>query len=477
MQTRWLSRVIGLVIILGALGAAAVLFTVAFTQADLNSPTPVEERFGDFTFLVVDFRPSAREFWSAVAVAVLAVALVAALERVATQRSQGSLDAHVTPLSPRVVRQRLGAGSAAAPIVTVLIPAHDEALALPTTLPSLLRQSRKPDRVIVVADNCTDDTVAIARQHGVEAFETVGNTKRKAGALNQALAHLLPQMDDDDVIMVMDADTALDDGFIQAAVERFQADPTLMAVGGLFSGEPGHGILGQFQRNEYTRYSRMVNRRRGRVFVLTGTSSLFRATALREVAAQRDRTIPGVHGDVYDTVALTEDNELTIALKSLGASMVSPPGCRVITELMPTWRNLWNQRMRWQRGAVENIGAYGLTPATVRYWGQQMGIGYSVIAFYSFIFLILITVVSIDRWVWYPFWLWVGAVFVLEQVVTVWRAGWRARILAVLLFPELLYSMFIQLVFVKGLVDITLRRRAGWGHVRRTGAMANGAAD
>ena len=64
---------------------------------------------------------------------------------------------------------------------------------------------------------------------------------------------------------------------------------------------------------------------------------------------------------------------MTLALKTLGAKMVSPMQCRVITEVMPNWRALWRQRMRWQRGALENIGAYGLTRATLRYWLQQIG--------------------------------------------------------------------------------------------------------
>ncbi len=60
--------------------------------------------------------------------------------------------------------------------------------------------------------------------------------------------------------------------------------------------------------------------------------------------------------------------------------MVSPRECPVVTELMPTWRTLWGQRLRWQRGALENLGAYGLTRQTFRYWAQQLGIGYGVIA-------------------------------------------------------------------------------------------------
>ena len=76
--------------------------------------------------------------------------------------------------------------------VTVLIPSHNEETILPTTLPALLSQSRRPDRVIVVADNCTDGTVTVAAGTGWRSFETVGNTEKKAGALNQALARILP---------------------------------------------------------------------------------------------------------------------------------------------------------------------------------------------------------------------------------------------------------------------------------------------
>ena len=71
--------------------------------------------------------------------------------------------------------------------VVVLVPAHDEAASIGTTLRALQAQTRRPDRVVVVADNCTDDTVAIARAAGAEVVETVGNTDKKAGALNQAL--------------------------------------------------------------------------------------------------------------------------------------------------------------------------------------------------------------------------------------------------------------------------------------------------
>ncbi|NTW40243.1 MAG: glycosyltransferase family 2 protein [Cellulomonadaceae bacterium] len=397
--------------------------------------------------------------------AILAAAGVAMLERRIANRARRSADAGANPLAPKVVMAET-AGVFAGPVtVTVLIPAHNEEASLPGTLASLMGQSHRPERVIVVADNCTDATVDIARSAGVEVFESVANTRKKAGALNQVLRWLLPEQGHNDVVMVMDADTRLDDGFLEVAVARLAGDRALMAIGGLFYGEEGSGLLGQLQRNEYIRYSREMKRRRGRVFVLTGTASMFRPTALRAVADNRGSAIPGTRGDVYDTAALTEDNELTIALKSLGGLMVSPQQCTVVTEVMPTWRALWAQRLRWQRGALENLGAYGVTPRTFMYWAQQLGIGYGVIALTSYLLLIVLMVMSMDAWVWFPFWMGVGLLFMVERLVTVWRGGWGARLLGAAIVPELVFAAFLDVVYVKGVIDISLGRQASWKHV------------
>lgn len=332
-------------------------------------------------------------------------------------------------------------------------------------------QSTPPDRIVVVADNCTDRTVDIARAAGVDVIETVGNEGRKAGALNQALERILPGQGDNDAILVMDADTQLSGrDFLVTARRRMTDDRALMAVGGLFHGESGGGLLRQFQRNEYTRYAREIERRRGKVFVLTGTASVFRPAALRAVAGARGSLLPGNPGEVYDTVALTEDNEITIAIKSLGGLIVSPRECTVTTELMPSWRLLWKQRLRWQRGALENLSTYGVTHTTARYWAQQIGIGYSVIALAAYLAMFAIFLLAIDQWVWFTFWIAIGAVFVVERVVTVWRGGWKARILAALVLPELVYDLFIDVVFLKGVVDMTFGRRATWSHVEQGAA-------
>ncbi|QBX55206.1 glycosyltransferase family 2 protein [Nocardioides seonyuensis] len=466
---RWLQRSVGLAILgTATLGAVLLWVGVAASDPDPGQRPQQGLLFGVWRVFYDTAMPSGRVLVAAAGVGLLLAAAVAALERRITNRARRSENPHRTPLAPKLVMAQTRGEYAGPVTVTVLIPAHNEEAAIGATLRSLLAQSVPPARIVVVADNCTDQTVPLARAVGVDIFETVGNTKKKAGALNQALREVLPGQGDNDLVMVMDADTTLDQGFLAGAARRMTEDRALMAVGGLFYGEEGAGLIGQFQRNEYIRYQRELKRRRGRVFVLTGTASVFRPRALRAVAAERGETLPGVPGDVYDTIALTEDNELTMALKSLGALMISPPECTVVTEVMPSWGALWAQRLRWQRGALENLGAYGMRPSTFRNWMQQLGIGYGVIALSAYVLLILMMVLATANWVWFPFWLGVGGVFVVERVVTVWRGGWRARLLGLSLFPELFYAMFLNVVYVKGVWDLSLARQASWKHVVQT---------
>jgi cellulose synthase/poly-beta-1,6-N-acetylglucosamine synthase-like glycosyltransferase len=328
----------------------------------------------------------------------------------------------------------------------------------------------------VIADNCADATVRIARDLGVVAVETVGNTEKKAGALNQQLAMMLPDIEPRDVVMVMDADSTIGPDFLAVALGLLESNAGLVAVGGLFYGEDGAALIGQLQRNEFTRYQRVVARKLNRVFVLTGTASLIRGYALRAVAESRGQLIPGRSGQVYDTLALTEDNELTLALKSLGARMTSPPECRVTTEIMPSWRALWRQRLRWHRGALENISAYGLTRATAMYWGQQLGLAYGVFALYSYLLLMLVSLLAADQVRWSWFWVSIGFVFVANRLLTAWSAGWRGRLLAAPIVVELAYAVFLQACFMTSLVQIATGRQARWNYVPRPALQVVGAA-
>lgn len=467
-------KMVGLIVLLIALAGIAVVWWMLAASSSLSAHIPLEWTGPRGRTFVYSWQsPPLFAVIAAISIAFAVAATFIGLELRDVNLSRRSRDPQRKPLAPWVIMSATRGIFSGEVTVTVLIPAHNEEQLIGATLDSLHTQERKPDRIIVVADNCTDQTVAIARSRGVEVRESTDNEHKKAGALNQVLTQLLPTLGPNDTVMIMDADTRLDPQYLATAVACFTNDRGLSAIGGLYSGEEGKGLLGQLQRNEYTRYTREISRRRGRVFVLTGTASIFRSGSLREVAAARGSTIPGIYGDVYDTAALTEDNELTIALKSLGGLMMSPAQCKVETELMPTLPTLWRQRLRWQRGALENIAEYGITSTTTKYWSQQLGIAYSVFALSCFFLLLTLQILATDTWVWFPFWMLMLVIFMVERVVTVWPGGWRARLLGASILPELLFDAYLDLIFVKGVLDIAFRKKPAWGDERRAEVQAH----
>lgn len=356
-------------------------------------------------------------------------------------------------------------------VVVALVPAHNEAGQIGSTLAALRAQSRVPDRVIVVADNCTDATVAIAAGvAGVEVFQTSGNRHKKAGALNQALALVLPQLADEDVVLVQDADSQLDGGFVAAGMRELGRRARLGAVGGTFRAAalPEHSSVGarvllHLQDNEYARYARDVRRLDGRCLVVTGTAAMFRVRTLTALSAARlaGRLPAGDgQGGVYDTQVLTEDNELSFAIMHLGYEILAPASMTLKTETMLTWRQLWRQRLRWKRGAVENCVQYGLTRITWRYWGRQL---YTMLG-------IAVTALYLATLLWSAFnggiqvqgfWLAVTGVFCLERIITLHDRGWGRALVTGLMY-ELPYDLFLQATHAKAYVDAVTHKKKDW---------------
>ncbi|TVP69579.1 MAG: glycosyltransferase [Leptolyngbya sp. LCM1.Bin17] len=92
--------------------------------------------------------------------------------------------------------------------LAVLVPAHNEAGGIKCTLSSIQAQLRSQDRLLVVADNCTDDTAALARQMGARVIERHNPNQRGKGyALDFGLQQLAA--DPPDIVVLVDADCDL----------------------------------------------------------------------------------------------------------------------------------------------------------------------------------------------------------------------------------------------------------------------------
>jgi cellulose synthase/poly-beta-1,6-N-acetylglucosamine synthase-like glycosyltransferase len=361
------------------------------------------------------------------------------------------------------------------PFIIALVPAHNESLRIKATIDSLLSQSRPPDEIIVIADNCTDDTAAVAATLGASVVESRDNADKKAGALNQVLEGLLPLLEETDAILVMDSDTVLGKEFIRTSLKALftpvHGKKVVGGVGGIFLPLPERWSFAvQFQTNEYIRYQRRLSRRRGRALVLTGTGTLFNIRALRAVVdGRRSGTLPdtGGSGFVYDTGSLTEDNELTLCVKQLGFRVLSPKECTVETAIMPTLRSLYRQRRRWQRGALENIFAHGLNKNTFPYFLRQI-LTYLGVLFVP-LYLIVLTVCLITGksipWT-AALWVTTSVVYVFEQTWSVRKGGWRCVIFSLLIFPEIFYNFFLDYLYFVSFEGFLYGSTETWGRIR-----------
>ena len=104
------------------------------------------------------------------------------------------------------------------PRLAILIPAHNEALGIHPTLDALRPQLDDGDRLIVIADNCSDETAAIAREAGATVIERFNDTERGKG---YALDFGLRSLDDDppDVVVMVDADCTMNPGSVKTIAQ------------------------------------------------------------------------------------------------------------------------------------------------------------------------------------------------------------------------------------------------------------------
>lgn len=98
-----------------------------------------------------------------------------------------------------------------------LVPAHNEQLIIAECIRALvgMRYPRSRIRIVVIADNCNDETAKISRENGAEVLE---RTNRDLPGKPRAIAWALEQFDLDafDACVIVDADTSVDPAFASA---------------------------------------------------------------------------------------------------------------------------------------------------------------------------------------------------------------------------------------------------------------------
>jgi cellulose synthase/poly-beta-1,6-N-acetylglucosamine synthase-like glycosyltransferase len=418
------------------------------------------------------------------------------------------------PNAHRLVRQT----GQAAPRVSILAPAFNEAETVVDCTQALLRQNHSNYEVIVINDGSDDDTLSRL----IGAFELVLTDREcsdrlafsrvrgvyhrpgpvplwvidkenggKADALNAGIAHA-----SGDLFCAIDADSLLEADALIRTSQPFMDNPDTAAVAGTVRVANGctlrdgavqvAGLPRRFlplvQSLEYLRaflIARYALSELGALMIVSGAFGMFDRARVIDVGG-------------YDTDTVGEDAELIVRLHRVGRDTDRPATVRFVpepvcwTQVPEHLSDLAGQRRRWQRGALETLWrhrdaalrpGYGL-PGTLGLGSMiiidVIGPGLEILGYVLAFLLALTGQVS---------WAWFGALFalvssfgfllsasaiLLQEVELRRTASLRAigRLLWTAIIENFGYRQLSNLWRLGGMVEF-LSGNKRWGRVRR----------
>lgn len=227
----------------------------------------------------------------------------------------------------------------------VLMPAHDEAGGIVPVVTAVLAQLRPGDELVVIADNCTDQTAALARAQGATVIERTDPARRGKGhALEYGRAFIAQQRAHEaaEVVAIVDADCLPRPGAIAALVETAQRRGA--AVQGAYLMEPPPGADAVVRVSCFAFLVKNLVRqlaldRLAGAALLQGSGMAFP----RAVFAGMD----------WAAGSLVEDLDMGIDLLLAGHSVVFAPDARFVSAASSA-RGTAGQRRRWEHGMIQS---------------------------------------------------------------------------------------------------------------------------
>lgn len=235
------------------------------------------------------------------------------------------------------------------PMVSIMVPAHNESIVIRRTVLALLNFDYPKDKyeIIVINDNSTDNSAEVLKKIQekypsrklivINTDNQVGG-KGKSNALNIALS-----VAKGSVIAIYDADNTPAPDALRILVENLMSDEKLGAVIGKFrTRNRNASLLTRFVNIETLAYQCMNQAGRYYFFKLCtipGTNFVIRRSIINQMGG-------------WDTKALAEDTEISFRIYRMGYYIKFMP-LAVTWEQEPQKLKQWfKQRTRWAKGNI-----------------------------------------------------------------------------------------------------------------------------
>lgn len=344
-------------------------------------------------------------------------------------------------------------------VFDVLIPAHNESQVIGRTLSNL----RKLDwpasnyRILVIADNCTDDTAELSRQAGAHVLERQDATRRGKGyALEHAFAY--SAQGPATAVVVVDADTEVTPNLLQACAARIEQGALAVQVNyGVLN--PNDSWRTRLITIAYGAFHAVRSRARERMGVscgLRGNGACYTHELLRR--------------HPFNIYSLTEDLEYGVLLGLNGIRVHYADEACADAEIIDSERGARTQRSRWEGGRLAVARAYA---------GKLLGHAWRHRSATSFelaldlltlplgnivLQIVLLALVAGGAALLVPAlaaWLWLPLILLLILAAHVWR-GWQLAPVGWRALADLAYVPF----FILWKMYAKLRTRGNKGWVR-----------
>lgn len=350
------------------------------------------------------------------------------------------------------------------PSVAVLVPAHNEAAGITATLDTIKPQLRQGDRLMVVADNCTDATAAVAAASGAEVVLRQDDTRRGKGyALDHGVRQLAAQPPD--VVMVVDADCAVGAGCVDHLARLCVATGRPVQALYLMQVPPQAGV-----RQRVAAFAWLVKNwvrpsaglRLGQPCQLMGTGMAFEWSSISAA--------PLATGNIV------EDMQLGLDLALQGHPPLFAPEVQVTSQFPSTDAAALSQRTRWEHGHLATL-LKGVPALTAGAWQRRdarllgLALDLCVPPLALLLVLVLLLVVLNAAWWWAsgdaaPLgW---AAFMLLMLSAAVWVAWWRHG-RGLLRASELAAAPLYALRKLPMYLGFLAKRQATWVRAKRDG--------
>ncbi|PIC63518.1 hypothetical protein CSV79_11545 [Sporosarcina sp. P13] len=349
------------------------------------------------------------------------------------------------------------------PRIVAFIPAHNEEKSIRDCLAGLGDQSLPLGvelDVIVIADNCSDETEEMALQAGAEfnlnlrVLTTTNNKQRKVGALNTAWKSIYGDTlalydtrltsfqeyykNSVKAILGMDADSRLAPGALKDLWEglmsarniggvmakytmRMPKKKSLLSksdpyyeekiLTGEYSGPIARWWTHQ-QKQDMASWLLDLQYSGGSTYVLGGQATLFRPESLQDV--MHENKLDGPWQDDSDV----EDMHLTWQIQKNWKTLISPTA-RCYVDAMTTYHTFRQQRNKWQSGTVDLLTNPNIDVRSKhrgKIWRSQLKTFSNLFIRFLFILLLVLSLAT-DQFNWS--WIWITPVLIASLLNTV----------------------------------------------------------